>query len=104
MDPTFNCGDFEVTPITYQHLFLQSEHTGKSPVFVGPTLIHYRKDFATFLDFASTLVGLCRDLEILQGFGADGEKALIDAFSHEFGFAIHLLCAIHLQRNVKQHT
>ena len=32
-----------------------------------------------------------------------GEKALIDAFSHEFGFAIHLLCAIHLRRNVKQH-
>ena len=32
-DPTFNLGDFKVTLITYQHLFLQSEHTGKSPVF-----------------------------------------------------------------------
>ena len=103
VDPTFNLGDFEVTPITYRHLFLQSERTGKSPVFVGPMLIHYRKDFATFLYFASTLVGLRRDLERLQAFGTDGEKALIDAFSHEFGFAIHLLCAIHLRRNVKQH-
>ena len=41
---------------------------------------------------------LCR-----SHFGTDGEKALIDAFSHEFGFAIHLLCAIHLRRKVKQH-
>ena len=91
MDPTFNLGDFDVTPLTYRHLFLQSERTGKSPVFVGPVLIHYRQDFVTFLYFASTLVGLRRDLEKLQAFGTDGEKALINAFSHEFGFAIHLL-------------
>ena len=103
VDPTFNLGDFDVTPLMYRHLFLRSERTRKSPVFVGPMLIHYRKDFATFLYFASTLVGLRRDLEKLQAFGTDGKKALIDAFSHEFGFAIYLLCAIHLRRNVKQH-
>ena len=61
VDPTFNLGDFDVAPITYHHLLLQSEHTGKSPVFVGPVLIHYRQDFAIFLYFASTLVGLRRD-------------------------------------------
>ena len=103
VDPTFYLGDFEVTPITYWHLFLQSEHTGKSPVFVGPMLIHYRKDFATFLYFASTLVGLRRDLERLQAFGTEWGEALIDAFTREFGFAIHLLCTIHLRQNVKQH-
>lgn len=41
VDPTFNLGDFDVAPLTYRHLLLQSEHTGKSPVFVGPVLIHY---------------------------------------------------------------
>ena len=30
-----------------------------------------------------------------------GEKALIDAFKHEFGFAQHLTCFIHVRRNVK---
>ena len=65
-------------------------------------LVHYRKDFRTFLYFASTLVGLCPQLERLQAFGTDGETALIEAMAHEFGFATHLLCAIHLRRNIKQ--
>ena len=51
----------------------------------------------TFPCFAFAVVGLRRDLERLQVFGTDGENALIDAFSYEFGFAIHLLRAIHLR-------
>ena len=102
VDPTFNLGDFEVTPITYRHLLLVSLRSGKSPLLLGPVLVHYRKDFRTFLYFASTLVGLCPQLERLQAFGTDGETALIDAMAHEFGFATHLLCAIHLRRNIKQ--
>ena len=101
VDPTFNLGDFEATPITYHHLLI-SQRSGKSPVFLGPMLVHYRKDFCTFLYFASTLVGLCPQLERLQAFGTDGETALIEAMAHEFGFATHLLCAIHLRRNIKQ--
>ena len=38
----------------------------------------------------------------LKAFGTDGETALVDAFSHKFGFAIHLYCALHLRRNIKQ--
>ena len=30
-----------------------------------------------------------------------GELALIDAFKHEFGFAQHLTCFIHVRRNVR---
>ena len=33
--------------------------------------------------------------------GTDGEKALIDAFKHEFGFAQHMTCFIHVRQNVK---
>ena len=102
VDPTFNLGDFDVTPMTYRYLLLETLRTRKQPVFLGPILIHYRKTFSTYLYFASTLVGLRRDLEKLQAFGTDGEIALVDAFSHEFGYAIHLSCAIHLRRNVKQ--
>ena len=94
--------EIEVTPITYRHLLLISQRSGKSPVFLGPMLVHYRKDFRTFLYFASTVVGLCPQLERLQAFGTDGETALIEAMAHEFGFATHLLCAIHLRRNIKQ--
>ena len=64
-------------------------------------LIHYRKTFATYLFLASSLVGLSRELEGIRAFGTDGEEALSDAFKHEFGFAQHLTCFIHVRRNLK---
>ena len=44
---TFSLGEFDVTPVTYRHLLLESRHTGKPPICVGPILIHYRKTFPT---------------------------------------------------------
>lgn len=58
VDPTFNLGDFDVTPLSYRNLLLETKRSGKSPVFLGPLLIHHRKNFATYLYFTSTLVGL----------------------------------------------
>lgn len=37
----------------------------------------------------------------MRAIGTDGEQALSDAFKHEFGFAQHMTCFIHVQRNVK---
>ena len=102
VDPTFNLGDFDVTPMTYRHLLLESERTKKPPVFVGPIMVHYRKTFQAYLYFASTLIGLRPQLEKLLAYGTDGEQTLVDALSHEFPFAVHLTCTIHLRRNVKQ--
>lgn len=34
--------------------------------------------------------------------GTDGEKALIDAFSHKFHLSRHLTCFIYVHRNIKQ--
>ena len=102
VDPTFCLGDFECTPITYRHLLLTTRRYGKPPVFLGPVLVHYRKNFASFLFFASSLVGLKRSLEAIRVFGTDGESALVDAFAHEFRFAIHLYCFIHVRSNVKR--
>lgn len=69
---------------------------------VGPTLIHYRKNFPTYLFFASTIVGHKKDLERLRVFGTDGEKALFQAFGHEFRLAVHLTCFIHVRRNIME--
>ena len=101
IDPTFNLGDFDVTIITYRHLLLHSKRYKSSPVFIGPCCIHYKKTFSTYLFFASTIVGQCRQLEGVRAIGTDGEQALSDAFKHEFGFAQHMTCFIHVQRNVK---
>ena len=48
VDPTFNLGDFSVTPTVYRHLLLQDPRTGKSPLLLGPTLVHYRKQFRSY--------------------------------------------------------
>ena len=102
VNPTFCLGDFEYTPITYQHLLLVSRQYGKPPIFIGPVLIHYRKNFASFLFFASSLIGLRKSLEAIRVFGTDGEVALVDAFSHEFRFSTHLFCFNHVRNNIKR--
>ena len=99
---TFCLGDFECTPITYQHLLLVSRRYGKPPIFIGPVLIHYRKNFSSFLFFASSLIGLRKSLEAIRVFGTDGEVALVDAFSHEFRFSTHLFCFNHVRNNIKR--
>ena len=45
---------------------------------------------------------MSRGLIHLKAFGTGGELALSDAFNHEFSSADHLICSIHMQRNVKQ--
>ena len=100
-ESTFSLGDFDVTPITYRNLLFESRRTGKPPICIGPVLIH-RKTYDTYLFFASTLIGMDRSLDRVQAFGTDGERALGDAFCHEFNKSVHLLCSIHFRRNIKQ--
>ena len=102
VNPTFCLGDFDVTPTSYHHLLLESVRTGKPPVMIGPTLVHYKKSFQTYLLSASSLVGLKKELNHLHAFGTDGEKALFDAFSHEFRFVLHFTCFIHVRKNIKE--
>lgn len=101
VDPTFCLGDFECTPITYRNLLLVTRRSKVPPIFIGPVLIHYRKNFSSFLFFASSLLGLRKELQCIKSFGTDGEKALVDAFMHEFRFATHLYCTIHARNNVR---
>ena len=84
VDPTFNLGAFDVTPTTYRHLLLENVRSGSPPVLIGPTLVHYRNTFHTYLFFAASLIGLQPALEKVRAFGTDGEKALADGFAHEF--------------------
>ena len=51
---------------------------------IGPTLLYYHKTFGTYLFFATSLIGLRPELQALQAFGTDGEKALANAFDHEY--------------------
>lgn len=76
VDPTFNLGDFDVTPITYHHQLLETIRYKTSPLFIGPTLIHYQKTFHTYVFFASSLIGLCRGLRGVHAFKPMEKKHL----------------------------
>ena len=102
IDPTYNLGQFYVTPTTYPHLMLEDISTGKNPSLLGPILVHQRMDFAAFNYFSSTLIGFCKKLRNLRAFGTDGQEALIDAFSHSFPSAVQLRCFIHFKRNISE--
>ena len=96
VDPTFNLGEFDVTLTTFRHLYVQSKRYKQPPVFISPACINFKKTFSTYVFFASTMIGQCRELAGIRAIGTDGEKALIDAFKHEIGFSIHV------HQNVKQ--
>ncbi len=40
VDPTFSLGAFDVTPISYRHLVLETTHYSHPLVFLGPVLTH----------------------------------------------------------------
>lgn len=100
VDPTFDLGDFSVTVSSYRHLLLQHTKKGKkSPVLLGPLLVHRRKDFSSYYFFASSLVSLEPSLIELRSFGTDGEEALFKAFTLQFQKAKHLRCFLHFRDN-----
>jgi hypothetical protein len=100
VDPTFNLGNFYVTPVTYHNLLVNNKN-GKHPIICGPILIHRTKTFEPFYYFATTLIGLNPNLVNLKSFGTDGELQLIKAFHTAFPNAVHLRCVNHLRQNVK---
>jgi len=101
IDPTFNLGEFSVTPIVYQHLLLKSYRTGQSPLMLGPLLVHYRKEYRSYT--LSTLCALNRKLKAVKAVGTDGEKNLVDAALNNFHQAAHIRCFRHLEKNVEMH-
>ena len=100
VDPTFNLGPFNVTPMTYKNLLVNNKE-GKHPLLLGPVLIHQTKTLSPFHLFASTLISLNGKTAEIKAFGSDGEPELIKAFSLAFRDAVQLRCFSHFRQNIK---
>ena len=100
IDPTFNFGDFNVTPIVFRYLLLEHRKEGHSPIILGPLLVHQQKKFTSYHFFASTLISLCPSLRSIKAFGSDGETQLYQAFQMQLPEAIHLRCFRHFRANL----
>lgn len=102
VDPTFDIGDYNVMPITYQHLLLENRKDGKHPSMIGPVVLtHEKKTTETYSVFSGALKSLNPGLGKVLAFGTDGEKALVIAFRNNFERATNLLCDLHLKANVE---
>ena len=102
VDPTFNFGQYEVTPFTYKHLFLKSKRTGLAPTFVGPTAIHHSKQKSVYKKIVSTVVNTSPHLsKNAKGFITDGEQALHDSLKEDLKHATGLRCFRHFYQNCK---
>ena len=102
VDPTFQLGDFFVTPMIFPLRYMVSKHTGNSPIYLGPILIHKTQKFLSYHYFASQVVGLKPELRKIKAIGTDGEIALIDALKEVFPDAIHLRCFNHFRKIPKK--
>lgn len=103
-DPTFNIFDrnISLTVTTFRNLKLVNPNTEKPPVFIGPLMLHQRKDWKTYSKFAHALTVAKPELEGILSCGTDGERALIDGFKRNFTFAIFLRCFLHFKDNINR--
>ena len=98
VDPIFDIGEYNVTPITYQHLLLENKADGKHPSMIGPVLLHEKKTSETYSTFSGTLRNLQPQLRDVLAFGSDNEEALVAGFKNNFDRSINLLCELHLKK------
>ena len=104
IDPTFNHGAFEVTPITYRHQLIESRSKNvggnwTNAVMVGPTIIHHSKsadEYEAGLRPIAKATGL-GDQEV--GIVTDGEQAIITSSKAVFKKNTPLRCTNHFHEN-----
>ena len=100
IDPTFNFGEFNVTPIAFRYLLLEHRKEGHSLIMLGTILVHQQKKFSSYHLFASTLISLYPSLRNIKAFGTDGGTALYQAFHLQLLEATHLCCFHHFRANL----
>ena len=90
-----------MTPFTYEQLLLENRRDGMHPSIIGPVLLNKKKSFETYSIFASTLKTIETDLRDVLAFGTDDELALVNGFKNNFESSMHLLCELHLKKNIE---
>ena len=107
VDPTFNFGAYEVTPVTYRNMILECKSRNMRNAWVpatmiGPVIIQHKKSrpsYDTALSCVVKKLGIEReDLCIIT----DGEQALIDACNNCFKNSTMLRCTRHFEANCRE--
>ncbi|XP_065323611.1 uncharacterized protein LOC135930745 isoform X2 [Gordionus sp. m RMFG-2023] len=105
VDKTYNLSELFVTPTVFKHIALCK--TGLKdkvhPLFFGPIFLHGNSDYRTYNIFFSELQGVFKKHQINVEniiFGSDEEFAMVSALRKNFNTSKHLLCTLHMRRNL----
>lgn len=102
LDPTFNLGNFFVTPIVFPLVeYIHRKNKG-CPTFMGPVLIHQEMHHGVYNYFLNQLVSIRPELKQIKVVGKDGEAALCNAVKDNFPNATHLRCLKHIKDSIEQ--
>lgn len=106
IDTTFNLGKFYVTYMTYKNISLYLKDVDKHPVFIGPVLIHLKRDKMSYITFANELkkyaISKKVDLNLVKCIVTDDDPGLRSAMRTVFKNASFMLCCNHLKKDFKK--
>ena len=102
LDPTFNLGDFYVTPIVFPLINYVQKKNKCPPTLIGPVLIHHQMQFSTYSYFLNQIVSLKPEIRQIKAVGTDGEIALYSAVKEHFPDAIRLRCLKHIRDSIER--
>lgn len=106
IDPTFNHGMYEVTPLTYRNQLVLAKSKNirdqwSNAVMIGPVILHHGKFEETF-DRGIREIARKTCLNGQQiGIITDGEQALINACIQNMPKSVQLRCTAHFKENCK---
>ena len=86
------CVNLWVTDKTYRNKRLINPDTKKHPVYLGPTMLHFKKDKDAFTRFALVLLHTDHRLKGLKQIEVDMEAALFQSFKYHLPDLGRLLC------------
>ncbi len=108
IDPTFNFGAQEVTPLTYRHPPVEAKSKNvpgqwTDMLLIGPIILHHQKNKEVFDCEVSAMARKTCLQEAKIGIITDEESALIKACKRNFTKATHLRCMNHFKENYESH-
>ena len=100
VDSTFNLGPFLATVITYRHPLLDHRQSRKSPVMLGPILMHVKRSVESYSYLGQVLTNLLPELANIQWIGSDRESAIFKGLHRSFIKSKNIICTKHVRDNV----
>ena len=98
VDTKFNLCDLWITDTAYRNKRILNAENGDNLVHLGPIMLHFTKDSATFGRLALEMLSINSKLKSIRSIGVDLEAAIFNGFKSMIPNLGRLLCVRHLMK------